>query len=314
MSVYNIREKFSYVIATSSIDYIRNYNFNTSTISDIPITMANSDEEIPITVNMTTTEPWMQIVDPVSGNDLKMPNGNVILQPNSSAVVLLKIDLPAEIENVSETVIYPNINFDIKSGSFPIVLPSQTSGPTQTNTTQSIEERKNRIITAQEEYVLDIGERISVNLTVYDNDSNQDTKSRVLWRVTGTQVPPKDIEEIIRTENVSLTSAKQVVVINSPYDSKAKKRIWYPRTVVGRNPGTVYVLLTAVEDKPKGAKQVGKRTLIKFTVTNKLFRGNPQAIVTAPTTGSTVISVTGSASPPPPPPVDQDDVVEDGTP
>lgn len=282
MSTYNIREKFSYVIATSSIEYIRNYNFNTSTVSDIPILLANSDQETSITVNMTTTEPWMEIVDPVSGNSLKIPNGNVILEPTSSVTVLLKIDLPPEIESRTETVIRPNIIFDIKSGSFPIVLPSQTTGSTQADTSESIEARKNSIVTPQDEYVLDIGEKIKVDLTVYDNEGNPDTKARVLWRVTGTQIPPKDIEEIIRTENVLLKSSREVVKINSPYNSLSKQRIYYPRTVEGVFPGTVYVLLTAIEEESrKGAKQVGKRKLVKFTVTNRLFRGTPD-LVTPP--------------------------------
>jgi hypothetical protein len=53
MSTYKIREKFSYVMTTSSIEYIRNYNFNTASVSDIPLVMNNSDETVPITVNIT---------------------------------------------------------------------------------------------------------------------------------------------------------------------------------------------------------------------------------------------------------------------
>jgi hypothetical protein len=121
MSTYNIREKFSYVIATSSVNYVRNYNFNSATVTDIPLAMANSDESVPITVNITTTQPWMQIVDPTTGKDLRYPSGNVVLEPTSSKVVLLKLDLPPEIESIPETTIRPFINLDIKSGSFPIL-------------------------------------------------------------------------------------------------------------------------------------------------------------------------------------------------
>jgi len=71
MSTYNIREKFTAVLATSSIEYIRNYNFNTTTVSDIPLTMANSDTAVPITVSITTTVPWIQIVNPTTGANLK---------------------------------------------------------------------------------------------------------------------------------------------------------------------------------------------------------------------------------------------------
>jgi len=94
MSTYNIREKFSYIMTTSSLEYIRNYNFNTTTITDIPLIMSNSDTEIPITVNITTTEPWVQVVDSTTGFSLKYPQGNVVLEPSSSKTVLVKIDLP----------------------------------------------------------------------------------------------------------------------------------------------------------------------------------------------------------------------------
>ncbi len=100
MSTYNIREKFIYALATSSIEYIRNYNFNTSTITDIPLALGNTDTEIPITVNITTTVPWIQIVNPTTGANLKFPSGNVVLGPTSTSVVLVKVDLPPEIENV----------------------------------------------------------------------------------------------------------------------------------------------------------------------------------------------------------------------
>jgi hypothetical protein len=130
MSTYNIREKFTYVIATSSIEYIRNYNFNTATVTDIPLAMSNSDTEIPITVNITTTVPWIQIVNPTTGANLKFPSGNVVLGPTSSSVVLVKIDLPPEIENVPSSSIYPDISLDIKSGSFLITSSQNANAQT----------------------------------------------------------------------------------------------------------------------------------------------------------------------------------------
>ena len=138
MSTYNIREKFSYTLTTSSIEYIRNYNFNTATVTDIPLAMSNSDTEVPITVNITTTEPWIEIVNPTTGANLKFPNGNVVLGPTSSSVVLVKIDLPPEIENIPESILYPNISLDIKSGSFLITSSQNTNVQTtgsENNTT-----------------------------------------------------------------------------------------------------------------------------------------------------------------------------------
>lgn len=134
MSNYNIREKFSYTLATSSIEYIRNYNFNSATVTDIPLSMSNADSEIPITVNITTTEPWMQVVDSTTGLSVKYPDGNVVLQPTSSVVVLVKIDLPPEIENIPEKVIEPSINIEILSGSFPITSSQNNQQKTEIQT------------------------------------------------------------------------------------------------------------------------------------------------------------------------------------
>lgn len=157
MSTYNIRENFSYVLATSSIEYIRNYNFNTSLVTDIPLAIANTGTEIPITVNISSSEPWIQIVS-AAGANLKYPSGNIVLGPTSTSVVLIKIDLPPEIENIPDTVIHPNISLDIKSGSFPIIRSSD-------NTT-------NTIVASQNVYTINIGDRVEVDITVYDVDGN----------------------------------------------------------------------------------------------------------------------------------------------
>jgi hypothetical protein len=162
MSAYKIRDKFTAVLTTSSIDYIRNYNFNTSTVSDITLNMANSDEQVPITVNITTTEPWIQIVDIATGNSLKYPQGNVVLQPTSSTTVLVKIDLPPEIENIPESTIYPNISLDIKSGSFSIV-PTPRGG-----------NENNRIVVSEDIVFLDVNDSTELEFTIYDENGNPD--------------------------------------------------------------------------------------------------------------------------------------------
>lgn len=218
MSVYNIREKFSYSIATSSIDYIRYYNFNPSTVTDIALTMANSDEEIPITVNITTTRPWINVVDPVSGISLKYPEGNVVLNPTSSKVVLVKVDLSAEIESQrAPAPLYENISLDIKSGSFPII-PQNTS----TNTSP-----KNVIIAENDIYYLNVGESVEVNITVYDSEGNQDLSAEVDWR--------SDNRSIVRVEEQSNTQADY-----NPYT---------PRNVIGVSPGETTVTISAGENR-----------------------------------------------------------------
>lgn len=218
MSVYNIREKFSYSIATSSIDYIRYYNFNPSTVTDIALAMANSDEEIPITVNITTTKPWITIVDPVSGVSLKYPEGNVVLTPTSSKVVLVKVDLSTEIESErAPAPLYENISLDIKSGSFPII-PQNTSNNSSP---------KNVIISENDIYYLNVGESVEVNITVYDSDGNQDLSAEVDWR--------SDNRSIVRVEEQSNTQTDY-----NPYT---------PRNVIGVSPGETTVTISAGENR-----------------------------------------------------------------
>lgn len=171
MSKYNIREKFSYSIASSSIEYIKNYNFNSTTVTDIPLVMENTDSEIPITINITTTEPWIRVVDPLTGADLKYPVGNVVLQPTSSTIVFLKIDLPPEIENTANNFIPSRINLDIKSGSF-LIIP-----PTSLENTQN----KNVITVETGTYYLRVGDVVPVTITVYDINGNQDLTAEVTW-------------------------------------------------------------------------------------------------------------------------------------
>ena len=231
MSTYNIREKFSYVIASSSIDYIRNYNFNSATVSDIPLSMANSDSEIPITVNMTATVPWIRIVDPNTGNNLRYPTGNVVLQPSSSAVVLVKLDLPSDIENIPESILYPNINLEIKSGSFPIILPSSTALP------------KNVIVTQNDIYTIDVGERVEVNICVYDIDGNQDTSAIVEWK----------------SNNMS------IVQVEPPQNTQVDYNPYTPRIVRGISPGQTTVVVDAGDSRT---------TTIRFTVREPSYDGS----------------------------------------
>jgi len=203
MSTYNIREKFSYVLATSSIEYIRNYNFNTSTVTDIPLAMANSDTEVPITVNITTTVPWIQIVNPTTGANLKFPSGNVVLGPTSTSVVLVKIDLPPEIENVPSSSIYPDISLDIKSGSFPIISPPAPTGSQANN--------KNTITVPQSTYTIDPGERVQVDITVYDVDGNPvKNVPDVVWKSDYNPYTPRIIRGISSGETtVTITAGPE---------------------------------------------------------------------------------------------------------
>jgi hypothetical protein len=238
MSTYNIREKFSYVLATSSIEYIRNYNFNTSTVTDIPLAMANSDTEVPITVNITTTVPWIQIVNPTTGANLKFPSGNVVLGPTSTSVVLVKIDLPPEIENVPSSSIYPDISLDIKSGSFPIISPPAPTGSQANN--------KNTITVPQSTYTIDPGERVQVDITVYDVDGN----------------PVKNVPDVVwKSNNTS------IVQVEEPENTQIDYNPYTPRIIRGISSGETTVTITAGPER---------ETSITFIVRDTSSSAGPQ--------------------------------------
>jgi len=211
MSTIDVRRLFSYSIATSSINYIRNYNFNSNTVSTIPLSMANSSEEIPLTVNIKTTYPWVSVVDPITGVDKKEPNGNIVLGPSSSSVVLVKIDLPPELESQPNREINDlYISLDIKSGSFPILTAVTSSGVSP----------KNTIIVENDIYTVDVGETVQVNLTVYDDTGNVDTLSFVEWK----------------SNNMSIAQVEE------QQDTGVPTAIAYsPRYIKGISPGTTTI-------------------------------------------------------------------------
>jgi hypothetical protein len=141
-------------------------------VTDIPITMENSNDTVPITVDMTTTYPWMQLVDPITGNDLKLPNGNVVLSPTSSKLILLKVDLPPDIESLPDTVLYTNVSLNIRSGSFPLISPTDNSNVSP----------KNTIIPSVDLVRLTVGETQSVDISVYNSAGVVDYDATVAWR------------------------------------------------------------------------------------------------------------------------------------
>ncbi len=234
MSVYNIRNVFSYTISTSSISYVRNYNFNTATVTDIELSMTNTDDTLPITVNITTTEPWMAIVDPITGANKKYPDGNVVLPPTSSAMVLLKIDLPPEIESIPETTLYPYINLDITSGSFPVISTTTTTTTGKTDKTN----KNNTILTSIDSVLISVGESIGIDISVYDLEGNIDTTADVLWM--------SDNETIAQVDNPNVTEMEY-----NPYT---------PRYIRGVSPGTTTVTIKAGDQRTTSIPVVIKET------------------------------------------------------
>lgn len=174
MSIFDIRKDFAYQIDinSSSINYVRYYNFSSTTTTTIPLTLYNSgSQQIPITVNMTTSEPWIQITDSANGSDLKFPNGNVVLSPNQTKIVSVVVDLPPEIEILPSSSINSFVNIQLKSGSFPIV-PSTTGGNNGL---------KNIIVTTADLATIIQGQSQVIEATVYDNDGNIIQSPNIEW-------------------------------------------------------------------------------------------------------------------------------------
>lgn len=132
----NVIRDFSYTISSSSISYVRNYNFNPTTVTPINLTLINKNSVVPLTVDISASNPWMTIIDPVTNTSVVTPAGNVVLPRSSSKVVLIRLDLPADIEAIRSEVSVPvSMSFYIQSGSFPKTPSTSTSGTSGTNGT-----------------------------------------------------------------------------------------------------------------------------------------------------------------------------------
>jgi hypothetical protein len=113
----NVRKAFSYQLESSSISYIRNYNFSVSenTVTDIPCLLNNSEDSYGLIVSMSASVPWIRVIAP-NGNDITYPAGALYLQPTSSTTVIVRVDLPREIEDQPESVVTPQLFFGVASG------------------------------------------------------------------------------------------------------------------------------------------------------------------------------------------------------
>ena len=214
MSILDVRKLFVYRMFTSSVSYIRNYNFNSSVVSTLPLSMSNSSEEISLTVNITTNVPWIGVVDPNTGNNRKYPNGNVVLGPTSSSLVYIKLDLPPELETDTpkDEPISSLITLDIKSGSFPIIGQDNETGNKPTNV----------IVVENDIYNINVGEIVPVNFTIYGSN--------------GTVEPIAVVT--LRSDNMS-------IVQEVPQEENGETISYSPRYIKGISPGTTTVTITA---------------------------------------------------------------------
>jgi hypothetical protein len=135
-TIVNVFSAFAYYIPTSSINYVRNYNFNPSTVTQLPVILENKSNDYPITVDITTSHPWVNILNPTTGQSAKIPSGNVVIPTSSRLTVNMSVDLPPEIEAITVASTAVSMSFYIRSGSFPLIyaVPGSTGYELQSNT------------------------------------------------------------------------------------------------------------------------------------------------------------------------------------
>lgn len=243
-SVINVRNAFSYLIDTSSISYTRNYNFNSSTTTTLTLTLNNSGSDIPLTAEISASVPWIRVINPITGNDITYPRGNVVLQPSSSAFVNLLVDLPPELDSILDRDIYeyPDIHLRVLSGSFPIIPPSDNSTS-----------NKNVITVAQNTYTIDPGERVQIDITVYDADGRQDRDAlNVVWR----------------SNNAS------IVQVEEPTNTEVDYNPYTPRIIRGISPGETTVTITAGPERETSITFIVRETSSSTTSTSSANNEN----------------------------------------
>lgn len=188
----NVLRDFSYTIATSSIVYVRNYNFNTATNTPIPVLLQNKNTQIPITVDISASNSWVTITNPTDNRSVVTPQGNVVLPASSSKTVVMNINLPPEIETLSDPSLQVSMSFYVRSGSFPI---SQT----ETNQTSSRIELSKDIMYIRPEFS-------TINQArVYVNDLPSPARNLTF------DIEDDTIATIVQTFNIGVLSANVVV-------------------------------------------------------------------------------------------------------
>jgi len=215
MSLFDIDTIFAYEFPTSSIEYIRNYNFNTASITELPLLLYNSSSEVPITVDMTVTQPWVAIRDPQTAVDLRYPSGNVVLPPTSSRLVSIFIDLPPEEESKSGTVtLRPEIELNIKSGSFLIVPKTPESSGSR---------RSDRVVPTDYTVRVGNGQSTLLDFVIYKEDGTPDFEV---------------------TENELRFEPGDAAIISAYYEYQAVTS-YSPVTIFGLVVGTTTLAITA---------------------------------------------------------------------
>lgn len=176
MSLVDVNKIFTYSFPTSSIDYVKNYNFSSNTVSNLPLTIGNSSKEFPITVNITSSKSWIRVLEATSYQPVMTPAANIVLQASSSRNLLVSIDLPSELDNAWEASVFENLIFDIVTGSNSIV--SATSN----------RQNRNKIVPDEDIVILNRNETKKLSIKVYDDSGVEMSGDTAIWNVIDTTV------------------------------------------------------------------------------------------------------------------------------
>jgi hypothetical protein len=122
---YQISQVFSYSFPTSSLEYVKNYNFSNNTVSILPLTASNLDSSIPITIVVSSSKPWIQATvlnSTTPGFSQAYPltgeySRPAVIPPNGSLNIAIRVDTPTEIDVLSNAQIFESIQIRMLSGS-----------------------------------------------------------------------------------------------------------------------------------------------------------------------------------------------------
>lgn len=172
--IIDVTKAFSASLSTSLLEYIRHYNFDANTSSDITINMQNSDEETPITADITIDPDydWINIVDS-RGRSVKSPVGNIVLQPSSTDTARMLIDLPPEYDtsDISDKL-NVEVVFKLRAGSHPV---KNTTTRVANTIVFNGYDADNPVVIVRK------GGSVSIDVTVYNNIGLPISPSSIRW-------------------------------------------------------------------------------------------------------------------------------------
>lgn len=220
----NVVRDFSYTIASSSLSYVRNYNFNTSTLTPIQVVLQNKSADIPITVDISASHPWLQIREPGTNRNLITPAGNVVLARSSSKLVNLNVDLPPEIEALGDTSLQISMSFYLRSGSYPIITATNSSGISGATIPQFSFDREN--ISVQPNNITDI------EISIFQNGR------RVFFELE-TVVEDETVAEIVPGSSVPTSTLLHTVSIRGIREGNTRLQLLVQPGQTGPTPSLV---------------------------------------------------------------------------